>query len=786
MAKHIFDIANTARDAWGARVCTQEELEIRQASESVRENCQKATEAFEGWTEQSPDEETVKLKQEAAEYKRMLPVVLPHAHFTDGHRCNASAEESGLMSMDFDHIRDPRAFYDEHILPHKDELHLVWAFISPTGTGVKTVSVKPKNLNLEEAQAWFAGVVGVDDYDHTHDLARCVYLVPNDYNLHYDAAQLFGDGDEFQVEKPSTGGDSPSDAEAERVTEESVAKRKTALLSISYDPEAAFSGVPYSKIAEAYWQEKYGKQPQEGMRHQALMDWVRDAACICEYSAEKLMAVTPRLSKDADELASIISDTLGWKKKNFRPTMAYTLQKVLKKLCGKAGEKAASTGVEAFNQHYLDRMPTLPPALRAAINGIDKKYHLAVIFGMLPVFCSFAERVIYKHCDHSLRRPTLFYFCVGPSSSGKDNVTRRYRALTSKLQDEDMVSRDMNDEVRDSNNTKSADEKGKLEKTYVKQRALDITSSDLLRWMKISRKKGHVVEGRLLPRKVLMFDSEAGSVRKAVKNGTLMVNWRKGFDCDRMAADRSTSMATSGDEEVCIDIVAMCTPRVLKTLISSDSQEDGTASRLLITFIPGDPYSDMPIKEEVTDKDRDIMQQGLELCANAEGIIDSPRLRKILTEWNNKVGREAQENDDLARAMLRRRACIMGMCAAIICAILWNKKRDGKLQLTKPAIDFGLLTAEYSMETACAVHEDYGENTTMTYHFTTPFATRSGKNQVLFDMLDDVFTRDDIVKAKPGINKSAISNIIKRYTEQGLIEEVERLKYRKLQTSTQP
>lgn len=779
MTNNKFDIANSARDAWGARGCTQQELEALQASPDVKAHCDEAADVFNGWTEDTPDAETRRMKDEAAKHKMQLPVVLTHAHFKDGHRCNASAVESGLFSNDIDHVADPVALWTEKIKPHKDVLHIVWAFVSPTRTGVKVVCEKPQNLTIEQAQAWFAEVCGLTDYDHTHDLARCCYLVTKEYNLHYDPERLFGETAEYTAAYTSSA-NTPANTPA---ATQSAAVAKTnatdisSLLQIKYNPEARFRGVLYSTIAEAFWKMLHG-EIHEGMRHQAWMEWVKDAACICEYNAERLMEVTPRLKDNEEELARIIINTLEWKGNHFSPTIPATMSRVLTELGMNSEEMAETIGVETFNQSYLSRMPKLPPSLRAALKGVDPKYHLGVIYGLLPAYCSFAEKVLYRHCDHSLRRPTLFTFVVGPAASGKDNVTRRYRALMSKQEAADIAARDKNDTVRNKNLTKGANEQGKVEDQFVKQRALKITHADLLRWMKLSRKLAYKVGDVQLGRKVLMFTAEAGIVRKAIKDDDLMVDWRLGFDGDKMSSDRYSANAVSGDENICLDIIAACTPGVLKSLVGKESQEDGTASRLLIAFVPGDPYAEMPYKEEASEEDKAEMQRGLQLCADCEGVLDFPNLRRKIEAWNNDIGHEAKKTGDIARAMLRRRAAIMGMCAGIIAAILWDKRdKAGMLTITKPAIDFALLTAEYVMETQCAVFGDYAMNTAMDFSFSKKKHT---KNQDLYDRLPATFTRKDIMAEKPDVSKQAISNIISRMKADGMIAETEKGIYVKM------
>ena len=141
-----------------------------------------------------------------ANRKRLLPVITPHATFTQGRRVNADAVPSGLCMLDVDHLPDARGFYEANVRGREAVLGILLAHITPSCEGLRLVFVLPDpSMELEAAQRWMAGRLGMKEYDGAvKDLARCSFLVPRDYFLYLDEAGLFGEGDSVDTDSAKT------------------------------------------------------------------------------------------------------------------------------------------------------------------------------------------------------------------------------------------------------------------------------------------------------------------------------------------------------------------------------------------------------------------------------------------------------------------------------------------------------------------------------------------------------------------------------------------------------
>ena len=73
------------------------------------------------------------------ELKSRLPGAVVHAKkCKDGKRLEANVEESIFVGVDVDHLKeqgivDIKEHFVKHILPMKDEIHLVWSYVTFSG-----------------------------------------------------------------------------------------------------------------------------------------------------------------------------------------------------------------------------------------------------------------------------------------------------------------------------------------------------------------------------------------------------------------------------------------------------------------------------------------------------------------------------------------------------------------------------------------------------------------------------------------------------------------------------
>lgn len=136
----------------------------------------------------SPDAKVVE------DAKRRLPAIIWGGHFTQGRRRKGECLSSGLFCTDIDHIaQDPegaRQYYADHFGGREDELGIVFAHVSPSGTGLHVACLlQPGLKTIADNQAWLAQQTK-SEYDPVcKDLGRIFYLSTHEDIIYNDIEQ---------------------------------------------------------------------------------------------------------------------------------------------------------------------------------------------------------------------------------------------------------------------------------------------------------------------------------------------------------------------------------------------------------------------------------------------------------------------------------------------------------------------------------------------------------------------------------------------------------------------
>lgn len=139
----------------------------------------------------SVEVDVAQVRRGVEEAKRYLPAVTWGGHFLYRRRRKGEVESSGLFCQDIDHCgADPeeaRRYYQEHFAGQEDELGIVLAHVSPSGTGLHVVCLcQPGLQTIAQNQAWLAAATG-SAYDPVcKDIGRIFYLSTIQDLIYYD------------------------------------------------------------------------------------------------------------------------------------------------------------------------------------------------------------------------------------------------------------------------------------------------------------------------------------------------------------------------------------------------------------------------------------------------------------------------------------------------------------------------------------------------------------------------------------------------------------------------
>ena len=133
--------------------------------------------------------------------KEKLPVVVMGASGLtgDGRRCEENVVPSGKYCLDIDHLSadgDAEDLYNTYVRGRETKNGIFWAFVSPSGRGLKLAYNMLPGESLEDSQLRIASLLPdwarTEPYLDIHkDLSRCTYMVSADRFLYLDLAMMF-------------------------------------------------------------------------------------------------------------------------------------------------------------------------------------------------------------------------------------------------------------------------------------------------------------------------------------------------------------------------------------------------------------------------------------------------------------------------------------------------------------------------------------------------------------------------------------------------------------------
>ena len=196
--------------------------------------------------------------------KKELPVWLPlAASFNNGTRKAEDAVPSGLYFLDIDEkgLTEQlwKKVHDENLI----EAFRIVYFAESAGGGTHIWAWRTPGLSIEEDIQKLASRLGVGYDSHVTDLARCCFMVSEQYVKLLDTGVF--EASPKASPSPSEGGDVQSHEDESHP--KSGNQTSLPLGGLGW----AYKSIPYDKIVQALlWKLGYGDAPAEGERNMAL------------------------------------------------------------------------------------------------------------------------------------------------------------------------------------------------------------------------------------------------------------------------------------------------------------------------------------------------------------------------------------------------------------------------------------------------------------------------------------------------------------------------------------
>lgn len=648
-------------------------------------------------------------KEQQDRWKRALPGTCDHAlNFTDGIRHQQSAVQSHIYGCDYDfkdnpHMTDPAQYFNQHILPKKDELHLLQCYVSTRGKGLQTKCLLPSNASIAEAQKWQADLVGLKHDKTCTNLDRIFFLPHKNDILFMDWEGMFGEKELTPYTIAPLKIDTPSN-EVQSVTETVDVKNLERF------------GINVMTLAErtVVHEAQHPLPLVEGERNNTLHRAILKFWGV-ESDPNVLLSIFSQFGLDKKEVQQIIRSVSKYRGED--TTLSTDMRRIIRESRAEAG---LITGEGQLPCSPIPRK--LPLGFHEWASIAPEGFAPAVIMSILPLAGTLATNIQFDYLDGNPHRTSFMTHVVGGFASGKSFIRNVADCFLVNIRERDAIGleleRDYQQKLRQA---KNSSEQPEDPRPIILEVAANSSIAKLMKRMEQAQ-GCHLI-------KVI---EEIDTSTKANKAGA----WSEHSDIDRLAFDNvmyikdSISADTwSGRVKVNCNVLSSGTYKATKGHYGGHV-ENGLVSRTIFATLPDNFGGLMPIFKKFSPKQQANLAQAITLLEEAEGQIQLPKTLKVINQWLEEKRQLANETQSLAIDSFRRRSAVIGCRAGALAYILCDKKE------TKVVTEFALWVADYVLQQQVSLWGSYLESQEE-MKSTTPVLN-------LYQELPDEFTREEL------------------------------------------
>ena len=667
--------------------------------------------------------------------KKELPVWLPLAEcFSNGTRKAEDAQPSGLYFLDIDEKGLTEQLWnkvrEENLIK---EFRIVY-FAESAGGGTHIWAWRTPGLSIEEDIQKLASRLGVSYDSHVTDLARCCFMVSEQYVKLLDPVVFEPLSEELRelYATPIINKVEPTE------TKNSQLSIINSQLSMNY------KGIPYEKIVQALlWKLGYGDAPAEGERNTALYTMSRYLRFICDFDEQKLFQILPHWGLADHEVLSTIKSAVG----SVRPTEMPSQMKDVLAFLGAAGEDGTEESDESLATPVNQELPGI---LQDLADHAPEEFKEATLIAAMPMLGTLATSVRAKYRDGKLNSPSFIVDIEAPQATGKSFVDNEFELLMDPIIKQDEV--EWQKEIEYSLAKKDGQE---VENPCSNIRIIEpnIGVSAFL-------ERALYAKGKHL----FTYAPEIETVLKNNKGGA----WTEKNDLFRLAYDnkpwgqhRISKDSFSGKVTLFYNMVMCGTPNKCRAFFAD--AESGLVSRVTPVQLPDMIGAKMP-EFKVWTKEEEEKVKRLCLCLmDEEGEVDLPLINQAIEEWDESKRQEYLQTLRPSIDVLRRRAALNGFRAGLVAYLL-----EGR-QETERAIKFALWYAERCFYYQLLI---YGDKIDALHNGQLSLQASKGNIRYL-DILPKEFTKEDLVSLRLSNNESpVVKTIICRWVKEKMVEKI--------------
>ena len=719
--------------------------------------------------------------------KRKLPIWTPGcAEFVNNHRAIKDAlKPLDRLMLDFD-----EKGHSAEILQKAMELQKAgkWEILlveESVRKGTHVLITLPEGMSPQEAQNRFSHDVGFQADPALKDIARCIYMVPEEYTLFVnermfsmDGTQRHGDTETLNssschygssplchserseesvsTAQPSSSGCTQTLRDAQSDTAGNPIGTKKLCVSESLCSKKTFpqtyEDIPYEQIVEVL-EEQMGGRPDIGSRNNFIFSMACHLRYICNDDPSWIAQVLPTYGEDRDKFETTVRSACN-------RIQTKQMPRIMKRTVSICKQRMVEESEIRNHQSEIENPPELPdklpPLIELLVSRTPKIYRPAVASAVFPALGAHLWQTTFRYIDNCLHEATLSTLLLAPTGSGKSCVNVPIDYIMADIRERDRLSMEKERKWKQDMQTKGAnkDKKKRPEGIVIQEIDPDSTSAAFVQRMADA-------EGRFLYARM----NEIQQLNNLSNRG----NAQNVFDLLCLAFDYGniygqTRVGTSSvSERVCVRFNYNVSTTIRKgQQFFSRVLTDGPLSRISMCTIPEREIgAEMPIYGTYGDDFAEALKPYIERLTAARGLVEC--------EEANALARTLmQENADFARLSQSRvyenfsfRANVIAFLKGMVLYVAHGERWMPEMEdFIRWSLRYDLWCKMQFFGQAIEEQEHGGEK-----------GTRRGP-QNLLDLLPEVFTREEagMLRQRQGIRTGSLTFMLSNWKKRGYIE----------------
>lgn len=722
-------------------------------------------------------------------------------------RKQAACRLNGLCVIDFDHIEgDCRTVWEEAYskLSDEDKARILLVYITPSGHGLKVVFIADVAVgNLIDNQKDFSAKLGLNPDEACKDASRGAFLTTREDIILINEEKLFTyENEEFGKKYNDSyrnGHSQPTVCPAGS----SVAAGHTGQGSdntVGENPEAAtvmtYNGVPYVKIIEA-WLEGVNLDKN---RHNTLTELASHLRYLIGKNPKKITAVVTSLpwvkdlAAEGEDVAGTVSSVMGWR---YNERMPDKLREALEKVGALEKKSSVSAGAadDIYAQLPLDKwaeelqeMAEYYPCMKELFLNAHPHKMPAILFSSAALFGTLMTRVYYHfwYEPEIVRRLNYCIFIIGDPGAGKNVIEKFYFKIADPMIQADQCFIDAVNRYKDGRTERTTSTKAQkgeaLKKPVVGIRVhpARTATGEFIRHMLAAVE---IVQGNPMNLHMFSFDSELDNVTKNNKGG----DWKdreilelKAFHNEQDGQMYANQESITGMFNVFWNFIYTGTPYALHRKVNQRNFGTGMSTRLAVIPLPDKGMAQR--HQKVDPNSNEALKTWAYRLDRVEGEIPIEPLNDETYDWQSSHLEIAEFNGDKADRTLLKRIPYYGIGVSLPFILMrhWDEWQEHKT-LTMDDVDKRLCRLAMEIQYKCQQFF-FGE---MAFNYFADqnkefvVRRRTTRYDDCYRKLPDEFKTQQFMDCFECSQPTA-SRSINRFLEDGIVERIERGKYRKI------